>query len=360
MVSANIFTAGPARALFFYGQDLIGVGNTLSDTTFDSSITAEEIRGGQGNLLYGQYFHDSNLAISITDAMFNLQYVAANLGVNLEQGGLSVSEEELVVGDTAGSVTLTNTPVSFDGAYIGWYKKPSDADWSIGTITVATKTMSIAGASTGDHYCVKYFYQNENAKSITIKAQFVPKVLHLVLINDLFSGSTADVGNSTAKYGRLITDIPNFQLDGAQNLAWAAASAATVSLSGKALAYTDTDSCEVEPVYGTMTEEIYGAKWQDDVIALAIENANMDLNQNNTETLIVRAVFGKGMASQRKDNSNFNFTKVNDPTATATGVSVSAEGVVSAGAQDGAAVIEVTLKNASNVPPAFATVTVSA
>lgn len=67
MASANIFTAGPARALFFYGQDLIGVGTTLSDTTFDSSITAEEVRGGQGNLLYGQYFHDSSLSVSITD-----------------------------------------------------------------------------------------------------------------------------------------------------------------------------------------------------------------------------------------------------------------------------------------------------
>ena len=74
--------------------------------------------------------------------------------------------------------------------------------------------MNIAGAKENEHYCVKYFYQNENAKSITIKAQFVPKVLHLVLINDLFSGSTADVAASTAKYGRLITDIPQFQLDG--------------------------------------------------------------------------------------------------------------------------------------------------
>lgn len=109
-----------------------------------------------------------------------------------------------------------------------------------------------------------------------------------------------------------------------------------------------------------MTEEIYGAKWQDDVIALAIENADMDLNQNNSEALIVRAVYGKGMASQRKDNSNFTFTKVNDPAATATGVAVSTDGVVSAGAVDGTAVIEVTLKNAANVPPAFATVTVTA
>lgn len=133
-----------------------------------------------------------------------------------------------------------------------------------------------------------------------------------------------------------------------------------MSLSGQALAVLDGATCEDDPYYGTMTEEIYGAKWQDDVIALAIENADVEIAKSGTETLIVRAVYGKGMASQRKDNSNFTFTKVNDPTATATGVTVSTEGVVSAGTVDGAAVIEVTLKNAPNVPPAFATVTVTA
>ncbi len=67
MSEAYKYTAGPARALFFYGQTLIGVGKTLSDTTFNSEITAEEVRGGPGNLLYGKYFHDSNLTIEITD-----------------------------------------------------------------------------------------------------------------------------------------------------------------------------------------------------------------------------------------------------------------------------------------------------
>ena len=358
-MAEKIFTAGPARALFFYGQDLIGVGETLSDTTFDASIAAEEVRGGPGNLLYGQYFHDSSLTVSITDAMFNLQYVAANLGVNLEQGGLSVSEEEAIVGSAAGSVALTKTPMAFDGTYIGWYKKPFAAEWSIGTIDATQKVMNISGAQTGESYCVKYFYQNENAKSITIKAQFVPKVLHLVLINDLFSSSSTEVGSSTSKYGRLITDIPNFQLDGAQNLAWAAASAATVALSGKALAYSDASTCEVDPVYGTMTQEIFGAKWQDDVVALAVENSDIELAKSASETLIVRAVFGAGMASQRKDNSNFTFSVVNSPASTATGTTVDSKGVVKAGTQAGVAVVQVMLTDEPNVAPAFVTVTVT-
>lgn len=355
-MAQNHYLAGVGTALLFKGNDLIGVAKTLTESTFNFAITAKDIRGGKGNGLLGRYFHDSTLTATLTDAMFDLNYIALSLGVNVESGGLSVKEEELKVGADS-TVTTTETPVAFDGTMIGWYKKPTDNDWTIGTIT--GNKMTITGGTQEAVYCVKYFYQNVNAKSITIKSQYVPATLHVVVLTDLYSGKVGTQSDAT-RYGRLIVDIPQFQLDGSQDLSLTATSAATVSLSGQALAVLDGATCEDDPYYGTMTEEIYGAKWQDDVIALAIENADIDLNQNNTEALIVRVVYGKGMASQRKDNSNFTFTKVNDPTATATGVTVSTEGVVSAGTVDGAAVIEVTLKNAPNIPPAYATVTVTA
>ena len=353
-MSANIFTAGPARALFFSGNQLIGIGKTLSDTTFNTSITAEEVRGGPGNLLYGQYFHDSSLTISITDSMFNLKYVAANLGVDVTKGGITVYESGKVgeAVTTPGQITLTNTPVAFDGTLIGWYKKPADDNWTVATIN--GDTMLVPGAIAGESYCIKYFYQNENAESITIKAQFVPKVLHLVLINDLYSGSAADVAASTSKYGRLITDIPNFQLDGNVNLAWAATSAATVPLNGKALAYDESTSCEEDPVYGTMTQEVFGAKWQDDVIALAIENADMELANNGSEQLIVRAVFGGNIASQRKDATNFTFAVA---TGSATYIDVDNTGKVTAKTA-GTGYVTVTLKENTAIQ-AVAEVTVT-
>lgn len=355
-MAQNHYLAGVGTALLFKGNDLIGVAKTLTESTFNFAITAEDIRGGKGNGLLGRYFHDSTLTATLTDAMFDLNYIALSLGVNVESGGLSVKEEELKVG-ADNTVTTTETPVAFDGTMIGWYKKPTDNDWTIGTIT--GNKMTITGGTQEAVYCVKYFYQNANAKSITIKSQYVPATLHVVVLTDLYSGKVGTQSDAT-RYGRLIVDIPQFQLDGSQDLSLTATSAATVSLSGQALAVLDGATCEDDPYYGTMTEEIYGAKWQDDVIALAIENADIDLNQNNTEALIVRAVYGKGMASQRKDNSNFNFTVETSPAATATGVTVSTEGVVSAGTVDGVAVVEVTLKNVPNVPPAYATVTVTA
>lgn len=355
-MAQNHFLAGVGTALLFKGNDLVGVAKTLTESTFDFAITAEDIRGGQGNGLLGRYFHDSTLTATLTDAMFDLNYMALSLGVNIESGGLSVKEEELTA--TTDAVTVTETPVAFDGTMIGWYKKPTDSDWQIGTI--AGTTMTITDATADQVYCVKYFYQNKNAKSITIKSQYVPATLHVVVMTDLYSGKVGTQSDAT-RYGRLIVDIPQFQLEGNQNLSLTATSAATINLTGMALAVLDGATCEDDPYYGTMTEEIYGAKWQDDVIALAIENAELDMNKNDTEALIVRAVFGKGMASQRKDNSNFNFTVETSPAATATGVRVEAgTGLVSAGSAAGVAVIEVSLKNALNVPPAYATVTVAA
>ena len=328
---------------------------TLTESTFDFSITAEDVRGGQGNGLLGRYFHDSNMQVTLVDAMFDLQYMALSLGVNLESGGLSVKEEELAVG-TDGTVTASETPVAFNGSMIGWYKKPTDTDWSIGSFTGSK--MTISGASQSDPYCVKYFYINENAKSIKIKSQYVPSELHVVIMNDLYSGDVGSQSDAT-RYGRLITDIPRLQMDGNQTLNLTATSAATINLTGSALAVLSGDTCEEDPYYGTMTEEIYGAKWQDDVVALAVENSEIELATTESEALIVRAVFGAGMASQRKDNSNFTFSVATTPASTATGTTVDNKGVVKAGSQAGVAVIQVVLTGAPDVAPAFVTVTVT-
>ena len=351
-MAQNHFLAGVGRALLFDGNNLIGVAKTLTESTFNFSISNEEVRGGSGNALWGKYFHDSNLAVTLTDAMFKLEYVAANLGVDINMGGLSVYESP-AQGESVGSggvVTLTNTAVAFNGSVIAWYKKPADANWQIATVT--GNKITIPGYQEGDTYCVKYFYQNPNARSITINTQYVPKVLHVVILNDLFSGDPANVG-AASKYGRIITDIPSFQLDGNQDLNLTATSAATVSLTGNALGVMSGDSCEEEPYYGTMTEEIFGYSWKEDVIALAIENSDIEIAQGGSEQLAVRAVFGGSIASQRVDATDLTF-------AVETGnsyASVAATGVVS-GTAAGEAVISVTLKGHAGIV-AYATVTVS-
>lgn len=293
--------------------------------------------------------------------MFNIEYIAASLGVDVNMGGLSVAEESLQTSE-GGTITLTNTPVAFDGSIIGWYRLPSQSDneWTIAS-GISGSTMTIPGAQANATYCVKYFYQNTNAKSITINTQYVPSELHVTILNDLFSGDVNNLSSAT-RYGRLITDIPRLQMDGNQDLSLNSTSAATVSLTGSALAVNTTSSCEENPFYGTMTEEIYGETWQDSVIALAMATPEVALGASGTATLQVYAVFGGSVASRLVDNSDLTFAIEGSPASTTTGVEVGTNtGVITAdSATSGACVVSATLTGHDTIPPALATVTITA
>lgn len=341
------FLAGPARVLIFAGQNLIGVGKSATETTFSTAITAEDIRAGQGNSLRGRYFHDASVSVNITYADFNLNYMALTSGGILTSGGTAIAEEQINVG-ADGTITLPKTAVAVGGSLIAWYRKPSENDWNVTTVG-ENNTITPAGAAQNDSYCVKYFYVDENAKSMVLSADYVPAVVHLVLIADEYAGiSTEDAGAS--RYGKLIVDIPNYQLNGGQELSLTSGSAATTSLSGMALAVSQDDGCDENLIFGTITEQITGATWQDEVLAIAPEDGELELSTGGSETIAMRVVFKGLMAAQRKDNGNFTFqTVVGDATVT--------NGIVTAGSNN--SVIEITLNNAPNVPKAYAYVTVS-
>jgi hypothetical protein len=126
-----------------------------------------------------------------------------------------------------------------------------------------------------------------------------------------------------------------------------------VSLTGNALGVMSGDSCEEAPYYGTMTEEIFGYSWKDDVIALAIENSDIEIASNGKEKLAVRAVFGGNIASQRVDSSDITFAMESGNSY----ASVDATGIVS-GIGTGNAVVSATLKGRTDIV-AYATVTVT-
>lgn len=351
---AEKFLANVGTALIFRGNEFVGIGSFLTENTFSFSASPNEVRGGANNPLLGRWFSDSTLNVTITNATFKLEYLAWSLGTTIEQGGTSFYESqdgEKVV--TAGQIELKNKPAAFNGAMIGWYKKPAETGWSIGAITETGSKyyLTVTGAQPNDVYCIKYPYMDENARMIAIPADFNPDELHVVLLNDLYN---ADINTNSAasKVGRLITDIPRLSLDPSQDLTLNATSSAPTQLTGTALRYTSSESCESTAVYGTMTEQVYGAKWQDSVVALAVENADMELSASETETAIVRVVYGGSVASQRKDNRNFTFAKVSG------NATVDNDGVVNSGAS-GESVISVTLTGYPTVSPAYIHVNVT-
>lgn len=350
------FLANVGTALIFKGDDFVGTGDTLTENTFSFNATPNEVRGGKSNPLLGRWFSDSTMNVTLTNATFKLEYLAWTLGTTIEQGGTAIYETsgsgEVI--QTANTIELTNKPAAFNGTMIGWYKKPTDAVWSIANVAERTGKyyMDIPNAQVNDVYCIKYPYMDENARMITIPADFNPEELHVVIINDEYN---ADVGSSSRSVvGRLITDIPRLGLDPSQDLTLNAASSAPTQLSGTAFRYNLGGGCTSEAAYGTMTEQVYDAKWQDNVIALAAENVDVTLAVSETETAIIRAVFGAGTASKVYDNSYFTFTSSADSTA-----SVDNKGVIT-GAAAGTAYISAQLTGYPNIAPAIIEVEVTA
>lgn len=348
------FTAGPGVALLLGADNsLLGMAKTLSDSSFSFSTTAEEIRGGAGNQLLGQYFHDGNLSITMTDALFKLEYVALNLGVDIQQGGLVLNDEELTVA-TAGRVTVTKTPVAFQGQMIGWYKLPTDTEWSIGTLTAsgAIYTMAIPGAVVGAKYCVQYWYQDNNARHIDIPANYQPSEIHLVIINQLFKAGRGNSISNAAQIGQLITDIPRFKLSGSMDLSFASGSAATIPLTGNALA-VDAESCAGDSTYGTMTEVVYGDDWTKRITMLAPVNPEVELDNGGTETISVYAIQNGMTAPKLMDNADLTFA-----VDSGSGATVSTAGVITATAT-GTAYISVSVTNNPALDSAIIKVTVA-
>ena len=59
-----------------------------------------------------RYFHDSLMSATITDALFNLQYLALNVGGNITIGGSSLVTESVTT-TVANQITITGYSVAF-------------------------------------------------------------------------------------------------------------------------------------------------------------------------------------------------------------------------------------------------------
>ena len=250
--------------------------NTLTESTLSISSTQEEVRAGQGAKLYGRFNHDAGLTVTLTDAMFDLNYIAWQVGSELQRGGITMFTEQVVVG-AAGAVQLSKAVEQMGEScgldhYLVWYRKAGcDAsdEYDSQTVDAGAKTFTIEGATEGDEYCVSYFTKDNAANTVLINANFVPAELVLMLTTKLFAGD-ANNPETGRPVGEITVKIPRFSLDGTFDLSMAMSSAATMSLNGTALA-VDDGSCDNEGIYAEIVEVINGAHWYDGLTALRTE-----------------------------------------------------------------------------------------
>lgn len=347
--------AGVGTVTGFNGNALLFNAKTLTESSASLSVTAEDVRGGLSNPLLGRYFHDALLDLTITDALFDMQYLALNAGGNITIGGDSIVNEQVTTTE-ANKITVAGTPVDFGAVgTVGWYSLPNEDSWT--PITFDGQTANAANLPAGTTVCVKYNAEDDALSQFVISSNIIPSEIRLEMVFPLFAAGTQKLTQSS-QVGELIIDVPRFMLNGSFDLSMTSTGASTSQLSGSALVAYESKGCNDMGQFATVKQRIYDSKWYDGLTTIAVDNADIQLAQGETTTLKLWGVYNNGTALSTKALDNTKMTYTVTPTNVAT---VTNAGVVTAGTAGTATIKIVATDTASTSNPieGYASITVA-
>lgn len=307
---------------------LVVSGDTYTEGSISIEVSSDDIRGGEGNVLLGKYFHDSIMNATLTDALFSLEYLSLKMGATITVGSNGIVLESLVVAND--QITVAGTPVALQSfGLIGWVAAAGSDNWKKVTFTDKVASLSGLGFANGDQICVKYCADETAARQFIVPTNIIPTELTMILQYPLFRAGDEQTLTTSYKVGTLEIKIPRFLPDPSIDLSLTSSGAATVAFSGSALPYKTTAGCQSGAGdYAIFTEIIDGASWTDNLTALAVDNADIQLaSVGDTTTLQVWGVYGGNntMTTKPVDNSLLTFTSTDSSKA-----SVDNTGVVKA------------------------------
>ena len=242
--------------------------NTLTDSTLNISVTAEEVRGGWGNQLLGKIFHDTNFGVNLTEATWSLDYLAAQIGSQISENatgkyissvqGTMAAEGALTVKIDDGKIATlfedTNAMCPGTNSKIVWVKDCNDDMFTYTVSGDSTYTYALVGTKNPKEgkVCVYYPTSQDGCRQLIVSAAYAPQEFSLFLYGKLFAGNGCQKSQGKAA-GKIVIEIPRFQLDGTVDMTMNPSSAATISLNGTALAYGCTCGEDAEPEYAKIT-----------------------------------------------------------------------------------------------------------
>lgn len=330
-----------------YGYDsndnLLFVGKTLLDSSIETTLSNTDVRAGKGNQLQYVYYHTAEMNITINEAQFSLEFLALNTGSSIETGANIWTEESVTVTKGAGVVTQ-GTPLAIQTQTIyGWVTKE---DGTVERVAFNGANFTLADSSYNGTVCVRYYTNDASARKVTVYADMLPSTIRLVMV-----GTLASSDSTTNQIGTVQIEVPRASMTGAFTLSMTPDAVAQTPLSVRALASTKTTGgCGGNrPIYATITEKVNGAKWYDNVIALAIKGGDFDLKSGDSKTLQVYAIKNDGSAAFLAPVGGITFASSETSKATVEG------GIVS-GVAAGSSTIKATI---TEVPEIDANVVVT-
>ena len=330
-----------------YGYDsndnLLFVGKTLLDSSIETTLSNTDVRAGKGNQLQYIYYHTAEMNIAINEAQFSLEFLALNTGSSIETGANIWTEESVTVTNGAGVVTQ-GTPLAIQTQTIyGWVTKE---DGTVERVTFNGTGFKLTDGSYNGTVCVRYYTNDAAARKVTVYADMLPSTIRLVMV-----GTLASSDSTTNQIGTVQIEVPRASMTGAFTLSMTPDAVAQTPLSVRALASTETaGGCSGNrPIYATITEKVNGAKWYDNVIALAIKGGDFNLKSGDSKTLQVYAIKNDGSAAFLAPIDGLTF--VSSETSKAT-----VDGGIVAGVAAGSSTIKATI---TEVPEIDANVVVT-
>jgi len=341
---AKRFLVGVAN-IYGYNKstnDLAFASKTMLDTAIEITTSNQEISGGQGNALQYVYFHSPKLNLTLTEVQFNLAMVAANVGSAITTGN-NVWTEESITLTTGGAGTVSATPVVTPGVtstIYGWVTNASDVT---SRVTFSGTGFTLAGGSSGDVVCVRYYVANSASRQVSIPANFVPSNVRLVMDCQLASSDTSSVSGASI-IGRIQFEIGSAQLSGAQTITMSSTGVSNTPLKAMALAdKTGVTGCTGAGIYGKITEIVDSANWYDTVSIVTPTVDPVAISSGApTSQIVMYAIPSVGSAFVAPAG---DFTYVSGTPATAT---VSATGLITR-VTTGSTLITVTVTGKTSV-----------
>lgn len=351
-----VFLAGVANCEIFDGDELVASARTLIDSSITIGVTLEELRGGQGNALWGKYAHTSTFDLKITDAMFNINYLAMNVGADVGIGG-DVFKYEQLKSDGTGKITLSAVAVPIMNASQAYaYIRPaSKGDASFQKYVVQADN-TVTGLENETDYCVRYMFTDSGASMIKVNSNFIPSTLSIVLTANLFSGDACNV-NTATNVGSLTIKVPRFQLNGNQELAMTASGISNTAFEGSALA-SGCSSCDDTGVYAEIIQSMFNEHWYTNAQGLIVEDNYVELETGAFKqfTPVVYAWYSHALPKMisndilkaQNEKSTLKFAVVDAGT---TGLSIdAASGAISGSGSDGTAIFSVSATTDGSTP----------